>query len=258
MTHSKTITTPARRVRETKGATVPALVHDGWAEEFPWLVQGTTTRGEPAREFDLGLFSGGSPVDVVHERWDRLLAATGMRAAVHARQVHEAGVRVHGAVAAGLSIVDACDGHLTSEAGVLLTVTTADCVPIFIVDAAARRVAVLHAGWRGAAAGVLERGLALMSSGTSARELRLHFGPAICGDCYEVGPEVFAALGESVPSSATELDLRGVLARRALDVGVNPVHVTVSEHCTRCTQSELFSHRGGDRGRQVGYLGIRV
>ncbi len=237
---------------------MPALVHDGWVDEFPWLVQGTTTRGEPASEFDLGLFSGGSPVDVVHERWDRLLTATGMRAAVHARQVHEAGVRVHGRVAGGLSIVDACDGHVTSEPGLLLAVTTADCVPIFVVDPMERVVAVLHAGWRGAAAGMLERGLGLVPRGADARELRVHFGPAICGDCYEVGPEVFAALGEPVPSSAAVIDLRGVLARRALEAGVSPSHVTVSEHCTRCTQSELFSHRGGDRGRQVAYLGIRT
>jgi YfiH family protein len=253
----KTITPRARRVRETKDASVPALVHGGWAAEFPWLVQGTTTRGQPSSEFDLGLFSGGSPVDLVHVRWSRLLEATGMRAAVHARQVHEADVRVHGAVAAGLSIADACDGHLTNEAGVLLAVATADCVPIFVVDPKQRTIAALHAGWRGVAAGVLERGLALMAS-ADARELRVHLGPAICGSCYEVGPEVFAALGEQVPSSPTVLDLRGVLARRALEAGVSPANVTVSEHCTRCTQSGLFSHRGGDSGRQVGYLGIRA
>lgn len=237
---------------------MPALVHVGWAAEFPWLVQGTTTRGEASSEFDLGLFSGGSPTDLVSERWSRLVLATGMRAAVHARQVHEADVRVHGGVATGLSLVDACDGHVTSEAGVLLAVTTADCVPIFVADPTQRTVAVLHAGWRGASAGVLQRGLALMSGGSDARELRLHLGPAICGDCYEVGPEVFAALGEPVPSSATVLDLRGVLAKRALEAGVEPLNVTISEHCTRCTRSGLFSHRGGDLGRQVGYLGIRT
>jgi copper oxidase (laccase) domain-containing protein len=49
-----------------------------------------------------------------------------------------------------------------------------------------------------------------------------------------------------------------VLARRALAAGVRAAHITVSEHCTRCTSSNLFSHRAGDRGRQVGYLGVRV
>lgn len=254
----ETASARARRVREGHDSSVPALVHAGWAAEFPWLVQGTTNRGAPASEFDLGLFSGGSPSELVRERWNRLLAATGMRAAVHARQVHEAAVQMHGEVATGLNLVSPCDGHVTSEAGILLAVTTADCVPIFVVDADERAVAVLHAGWRGTAAGVLERGLAMLSRGSGARELRVHLGPAICGDCYEVGPEVFEALGEPVPSSPAVLDLRGVLERRALEAGVDPSSVTVSEHCTRCTGSGLFSHRGGDLGRQVGYLGIRA
>lgn len=258
MNPQETASARARRVREGHDPSVPALVHGGWATELPWLVQGTTTRGAPANEFDLGLFGGGSPNDLVHERWNRLLAATGMRAAVHARQVHEADVRLHGETSAGLSIVSPCDGHVTSEAGLLLAVTTADCVPIFVVDPEERAVAVLHAGWRGTAAGVLERGLAVVLGGSDARGLRVHLGPAICGDCYEVGPEVFEALGEPVPSIAAMLDLRDVLARRALEAGVDASNVTVSDHCTRCTGSGLFSHRGGDRGRQVGYLGIRA
>ena len=248
----------AGRVRERHDSSVPALVHVGWATEFPWLVQGTTTRGDPPGEFDLGLFSGGSPIDQVHERWGRLLAATGMRAAAHSKQVHEADVRVHRGTSRGLSIVGPCDGHMTREAGLLLAVTTADCVPIFVVDPRARAVSVLHAGWRGVAAGVLERGLAVMSRDLGAHELRVHFGPAICGRCYEVGPEVFGALGEPVPAGAAMLDLRNVLVRRALEAGVDLSGITVSEHCTRCTASGLFSHRAGDRGRQVGYVGIRA
>lgn len=258
MKPQETASARVRRVCESHDPSVPALVHAGWAAEFPWLVQGTTTRGASASEFDLGLFSGGSPSELVHERWNRLLAATGMRRAVHARQVHEADVRVHGGVAAGLSIVSSCDGHVTSEAGILLAVTTADCVPVFVVDPNQRAVAVLHAGWRGTAAGVLERGLALMSGDFGTPELRVHLGPAICGDCYEVGPEVFQSLGQPVPSSSAMLDLREVLARRVLEAGVGPWNVTVSQHCTRCTESGLFSHRGGDLGRQVGYLGIRA
>lgn len=250
--------TPARRVRERHDAGVPALVHEGWEVELPWLIQGTTTRGPSAPAFDLGLFSEGTPVERVREHWSRLLAGTGMRAAMHARQVHEADVRTHGAPADGLNLVEPCDGHTTTERGVLLAVTVADCVPVFLVDPRTQAIGLLHAGWRGTAAGVLERGLALMGGGAVARGLRVHLGPAICGACYEVGPEVFAGLGEPVPAGPTPLDLRGVLARRAVAHGVAPEHVTVSAHCTRCTGSDLFSHRGGDRGRQVGYLGVRA
>jgi YfiH family protein len=263
-----------RRVRETLDPRIPALVHPGWAASLPWVVQGTTTRGtkpdafdQPLdaqfdAQFDLGLFSEGSSGEAVRANWSRLLAATGMRAALHARQVHGAEVRRHGDAgpksASGLRIVGDCDGHATSEAGMLLAVSAADCVPIFVVDAAERTVAVLHAGWRGAAAGMLERGLEAVAGGAARSRLLVHLGPAICGRCYEVGPEVFEALGLAPPRGPELLDLRDALARRALAQGVSVTNLSVSEHCTRCTGSGLFSHRGGDRGRQVGYLGIRV
>jgi YfiH family protein len=240
---------------------VPALVHEAWAAELDWLVQGTTTRrfrDDATEEFDLGLFSEGSPVERVREHWAHLIEITGMRTAVHARQVHEAEVRTHAASTRGLSLVDPCDGHTTTEPGVLLAVTTADCVPVFLADPATHAVGLLHAGWRGTAAGVLERGLDRMAERSDVRDLRVHLGPAICGGCYEVGPEVFEALGEARPARPKPLDLRAVLARRAIAGGVDAALVTVSEHCTRCTGSELFSHRGGDRGRQVGYIGIRL
>jgi YfiH family protein len=212
--------------------------------------------------FDLGLFSDGSPAEVVRGSWDRLIDATGMRVAVHARQVHGAEVRKHelpdSRRATGLRLAPECDGHVTSEPGILLAVSAADCVPIFVVDLAARAVAALHAGWRGVAAGVLERGLGALTRSGARTDFRVHLGPSICGSCYEVGPEVFEAVGLPAPERPAPIDLRDVLARRAIAHGVAREHVTISEHCTLCTASGLFSHRGGDRGRQVGYLGIRV
>jgi hypothetical protein len=81
------VTASVRRVRETLDPSVPALIHAEWVVEMPWVVQGTTTRGTD-RTFDLGLFSEGSAADAVRANWIHLLAATGMRAARHARQVH--------------------------------------------------------------------------------------------------------------------------------------------------------------------------
>ena len=136
--------------------------------------------------------------------------------------------------------------------------TTADCVPVFLLDARARAVGAVHAGWRGVAAGILERVVDVMAAayGTSVTDLQLHLGPAICGSCYEVGPEVFEALGEPAPDAPTPIDVRAALARRAVGLGVAPEDVTVSSHCTRCTGSDLYSHRGGDAQRQVGFIGI--
>jgi copper oxidase (laccase) domain-containing protein len=72
-----------------------------------------------------------------------------------------------------------------------------------------------------------------------------------------VGPEVFAALGLPTPRAPRPIDLRGVLAARAVAAGADPSRLTTSAHCTLCTGSDLFSHRGGDLGRQVGYIGVR-
>lgn len=251
------------RILEFRIDEPPALVHPGWAETFPWLVQGTTARRRAGVRFDLGLFSSGSEAVHVRRNWVALRAWTGMKQVVHAQQVHGVEVCAHGGMTsmAGIEpvLVSACDGHATGTAGVLLTVATADCVPVFIVDAERRAACAVHAGWRGAAAGVFERGVGVLigTFGSSAKDLHVHFGPAICGACYEVGTEVFEALGQPVPDGPTPIDLRAILAARAVQAGVEASRVSISRHCTRCTDSDLFSHRGGDAGRQVGYLGVR-
>ena len=68
---------------------------------------------------------------------------------------------------------------------------------------------------------------------------------------------MFEALGQPIPRGPRPVDLRLVLAERALANGVEPSRLTSSAHCTLCTGSGLFSHRGGDRGRQVAYIGVR-
>lgn len=253
---------PARVVAEVPPAAgdLPLWVHPEWQERFPWLVQGTTGRGDAAAPFDLGLF-GAQPVGEVVSRWERLREATGIRRAVHSRQVHRAEIQVHATgAAAGLLIGSGYDGHATREAGVLLTVSVADCVPVYVVDAASRALALLHAGWRGVAAGIVERGLEWIrggEGGASAREFWLHCGPSICGRCYEVGPEVHAAVrpDRSPPSSPTPIDLRAAIATRAVAAGVDAARLTESAHCTRCGPGEFFSHRGGSAGRQMAVMG---
>jgi len=265
----------ADRVLEVAQSRPPMLVHEGWSRAFPWLVQGTTTRG-PHGRFDLGLFSRGSGEQQVRANWRELAEGAGLPTVVHAQQVH--GSRIHialgetsgpgGAHALGLPpravsqrplLLDPADGHVTEMPGVLLAVTTADCVPVFLVDPERRAVGALHAGWRGVAAGILEGALDTLHDafGTASSDVRVHLGPAICGECYEVGPEVFEALGQEVPSSNEPIDVRSVLALRARAAGVSPERISVSGHCTRCTNSNLFSHRAGHAQRQVGFIGIR-
>lgn len=224
-------------------------------------MQGTTGQGDAEELFDLGL-SGDGPVGRVLERWRALGRATGMAHLVHARQVHAADLWVHDGVGApGLLVMEGVDGHLTRRPGVLLTVSVADCVPVSLVDPERRAVALLHAGWRGAAAGIVERAIARLAEefGSAAADLWLHCGPAICGNCYEVGPEVHRALRPAAdpPPAPAPLDLRAAIAERARAEGVPPEQITLSTHCTRCGPGAFFSHRGGSPARQMGFLGIR-
>ncbi len=240
---------------------VPLWVQPDWAERFPWLVQGTTGRGSGEEPFDLGL-SGAQPVGRVMDRWRGILASVGVDAAVHARQVHEADVWIHREVGGpGILVMNGLDGHLTDRPGLLLSVGVADCTPVSIIDPQARVVALVHAGWRGTAAGIVERGIhRIVESWDSAAErLWVHCGPAICGPCYEVGPEVHAAIhpDRPVPEGPSNIDVRAAIVERVLGMGVPAEQVSVSEHCTRCGPPDFFSHRGGDKERQMGLLGMR-
>ncbi len=249
---------PFRTIREAPASDLPWVVHPEWEEAFPWLVQGTTGRGDADDPFDLALFGEASPARAVLRRWEALLRGTGFTRGVHAHQVHGGAVRFHRRGAPGLLVAEPCDGHATRDADVLMAVTTADCVPVSVVDAGRRAAALLHAGWRGAAAGILERGVAVLAerAASDPADLHVHLGPSICGRCYEVGPEVFEALGLARPAAPEPLDLRAALADRAVAAGVEGRNVTISGHCTRCGEG-FFSHRGGDAARQVGFLGLR-
>ena len=178
---------------------------------------------------------------------------------MRSRQVHGTAVCIHRSVPDGFFLAADCDGHATRTPGLLLTVTLADCVPVFLADPSVRAVALLHAGWRGIAGGVVKAGVIALASAFGSRPARfaVHAGPSICGRCYEVGPEVFAALELPRPPGPALLDLRECVRQHALSIGVLPANVTTSAECTLCDGSRYFSHRGGDRWRHLAFVGIR-
>ena len=199
---------------------------------------------------------GDEPVRDVFARWNELREE--LRAgAPHGRlatagQVHGANVVVHRQGWIGWLRAESADGHVSIERGTGLAVTIADCVPVFIAHPSGA-TALLHSGWRGTAARIVEQGIgALIASGLAASDLRVHTGPAICGKCYEVSADVYAQLTGRNPGKPTTIDLRALIADHARAMGVGAI--TTSESCTRCDNATFFSHRAGDRGRQLGVI----
>ena len=169
-----------------------------------------------------------------------------------ARQVHGTTMIEHADSTPGWLRVENADGHVALSRGMALAVTVADCVPVFIAHPSGV-VALLHAGWRGTAAGFVRKAVArLRALNFESADLAMYLGPAICGRCYEVNPDVFEQLTGWQTVRHRHVDLRALLAEQAKEAGVR--RVSASPFCTRCDNDRFFSHRAGDSGRQIGVI----
>ncbi len=205
-----------------------------------------------------GTFSltGDDPTGEVMTRWQALRSWLGVEGPgsrfATSLQVHGARVIWHEPGWEGWLRVDAADGHCSAQRGTGLGISVADCVPVFVAHPSGI-VGMLHAGWRGTAARIVPAALAAMAErGASVEEARIHLGPAICGACYQVGPDVYEHLTGRPAGAPASVDLRAILAGQARECGVRSV--TISRWCTRCDNAMFFSHRCGDSGRQVAAL----
>ncbi len=143
--------------------------------------------------------------------------------------------------------LESADGQVTAARGVGTMVLAADCLPVALTAPGA--VAMVHAGWRGLGAGVLEEGVATLRT-LSDGDIAAVLGPCAGACCYEVGPEVHDALGTGVAEQAT-VDLRAIARERLRAAGV--AEVSELGGCTICDE-RFFSHRreGKAAGRQAG------
>ena len=157
-----------------------------------------------------------------------------------------------------------CDGHAAARHR--LGIITADCAPVLFCDHARGVIAAVHAGWRGAAAGVLEQALAAMEAlGARPADITAVVGPCIGADSYEVGPELRAAIIGTIedaprffrpgrPPDRHLFDLAGYCHARLLRAGVDAHALGID---ALDDAARFFSHRrrtlagGGAIGRQI-------
>lgn len=247
-----------RSVTEQRSADGPFPLYrlDGWEKAFEGIVAGIT-EAAAGSDFSAVKQSAWSFL----ERIESLGGQLGFGAVVWARQVHGAEVRAADeAPARGVFSPGEADGLVTGRSAALLVVTVADCVPVYLFDPRRRVLGLLHAGWRGAAAGILRRCVEVVREayGADSADLYLHLGPSICGECYEVGPEVHASFGRSERGPGG-LDLRAELARQGSAAGISPDRMSASAWCTRCDLDRFHSHRGRGKtaGRMAAFLGLK-
>ena len=271
-------------------------------EKLSWLIHGFSTRlGGYSRAY------GGNALNLGFTKTDSRAAVQRNRAAflnklnaggrapgplITLRQVHSDIIHTVSDVP-GEPLVG--DGLITNTPGLLLAVQTADCLPVILVDPKKRAVGVFHAGWRGTAKRIVEKGVGAMRLhfGSRPGDLEAAIGPGVRNCCYAVGEEVrdnfrsqFAyaeklfhqveesdpvrerypmlfltarAPGHSKLPVTIFLDLVEANRRQLLSAGLSAKKIAASPLCTSCNTDTLFSHRAekGVTGRLMGVAGVR-
>jgi polyphenol oxidase len=276
-----------------------------------WLVHGFSTRpggaskltastGAPQtrnhRVLNLGFTEWDSRARVLENRKNffRAIGADKLRA-VTLRQIHSDSVHRADSSNANAKEAPQGDALFTRDAGILLAVQTADCIPILLADTKRRAIAAIHAGWRGTLRRIAAKTLGRMQMefGTRPEDVIAALGPGIGRCCYEVGSEVardfdaqfpnarewfdgpFDALasgendpnwlpwltmkppGHQPPPLRVHLDL--IAANRAIlaSAGIPGRQISSSDFCTACRTDLLFSYRRErTTGRMIAAIGI--
>lgn len=224
----------------------------------------------PFASLNLGRSVGDDP-EKVAENARRFAARLGLTAGqlVSANQVHgETIIEVSGAQPGPrvpLAIADA-DALVTNIRGVALGIRTADCVPVLIHAPDVGAIAAVHAGWRGAVAGLAGKAVARLAAlyGADPRKMVVVIGPHIRSCCYEVGPDVAARFesrfGPGIARSSKEgrqahLDLEEANRRALAEAGILAENLEALPECTSCDPKRFFSHRR-DQGRSGRHLAV--
>lgn len=224
-----------------------------------------TARGDvgdsPYSGFNPCHYTGDSPehVDGCRKKLADYLGVS-TDAIVLPRQTHSSRCKIIERIPVVADDIYGVDAVVTRLCGVAIGVSTADCVPILLVDPEAGVIGAVHAGWRGAAGGVVENAIAAMISiGAVPARIKAAMGPCICVDCFEVGEEVAAQFPESCVMRGfpkPHVDLPGYVAGVLTKCGVMEGNISMPGKCTRCFSDRYFSARalGVNSGRNFTFI----
>lgn len=159
------------------------------------------------------------------------------------------------------------DGLITNEKGIMLLTVEADCTPVYILDPINKAIGMVHSGWRGTVKKIACKALDMMKEnyGTDKEKVLIHFGPSICGECYEVGIELIDEFKKILKCDEIHkvfkplidkpekysLDVTESIRFTLLEYGVKEENITQSKYCTY--HDNVFSswRRDKDKTKQM-------
>lgn len=222
-------------------------------------------------------YTRGDKKEAVDENYRRIADILGSRPErfVCSDQTHTTNIRKVTEADCGKGVViprdyQDVDGLVTDRAGIVLATFFADCVPLYFLDVRRRVIGLAHSGWRGTAGRIGKKIIDIMTEeyGCKKEDIIAAIGPSICADCYEVSEDVAAQFeaefGNAVlcagrQSGKYQLDLWKANKAVLLQAGLTPAQIEVTDICTCCNPSLLFSHRAskGKRGNLGAFLMLK-
>ncbi len=242
----------------------PGILRPAVLLAVPGVIAGVSTRtaGSDADRRGMNLsYNVGDDPSIVRRNRDAFFRGLGItqdRLAIPG-QVHGSGV----AVVSRPGTYPNTDALVTAVPGIYLCVTVADCIPLLVADPVRMVVAAVHAGWRGAAAGIAAGAVGVMSRECGSRPdaLVAFIGPSAGVCCYAVGEEVASKFEKDVVVRRTEgvfLDLKFAVLHQLVRAGLRRDRIDVSDACTICASGRFHSYRrdGARSGRMMAVIGI--
>jgi YfiH family protein len=158
------------------------------------------------------------------------------------------------------------DGLICSTRGILLTVQTADCFPVFIYAPQEGVVAILHVGWRGALLGIIERALSLINGELKIdpTNVKVAIGPGLGPECFEVKEDVYERFPDDFiirhyNGIRKYLDLKDFIYNSLCRGNIPAVNIETYSICTKCNPDLFYSYRRDAKhsGRMMGIIGVK-
>lgn len=161
---------------------------------------------------------------------------------------------------------ESADALITDEPGVCLVTFFADCVPVFLLDTERKVISLVHSGWRGTAAGIVRKAIAVMRRDYKSKpeNILAAIGPSVGVCCFEVGDEVKDVFEKEFGKETVEyfgekphVNMQAAVKKQLFSEGV--FNVIDSGICTYCNSKLLFSHRKtkGKRGNLAAFMELR-